>query len=411
MTPSASSARAERCLGAEGPRRKPHVDLGRAQRGEPVSESSGDDVGLDLVVASRVRQHHGHRERAAGVGELDGAPSVTGRGRDRDGSRRLHHRGLDRALVETGEGLGPGQVLLEGDLPRRLEVQGVDQHQPGERAQHTGSDELGDLVARVLGGPGVDRRPSTIGIGRVVDGLQPRAVLACQGLEERLLPRDPTLAEQCVGGVERQVGAGAVGGDDRPRERLDVAGQRVQAAVDRLDARAVEQAEQLALGLAPGTVGGEGQRHEHRVRRQRDVASGLRGSDRAEQRTAGGVQRGDHIRDRSVVALRTRDVCRDESDVLGPGLRAGPARGTGVVPAGGEHAPDTSQRQQGEGQHLQQVTPRHHAHQTRTTRAEFRRPAGACATGPLIDQPTLLAVTQATICSASSGRQTMRSGR
>ena len=95
--------------------------------------------------------------------------------------------------------------FIERRLPGRLEVERVDQHQPGQRVEEAGRDDHRDLVPGLLGDPGVDG----VGGGRTrvdeVDELQPGAVVVGQVSRKSLRPGHALLTEQGVGGIEHDL--------------------------------------------------------------------------------------------------------------------------------------------------------------------------------------------------------------
>ena len=133
------------------------------------------------------------------------------------------------------EGAVVGQLLLERRLPLRLEVERVDQHQPGERVEHArpGSGPR-DPVPGLLGHPGVDRDPRALGVAVEVDGAQPGAVLARRACRGSL--STSRRSARRTAGWRRRARSRPSCRPAAPRstgQRLDVRGQRVEPAVER----------------------------------------------------------------------------------------------------------------------------------------------------------------------------------
>ena len=103
-------------------------------------------------------------------------------------------------VVPSARWKGPGRrrCLLERRVPRRLEVQGVDEHQPGRRVDAAPGQDLGDPVMRLLRGPVVHQAAGRLR-GAEVHGPHPGAVLLGQHGQERALPVDRRVSEQLVG--------------------------------------------------------------------------------------------------------------------------------------------------------------------------------------------------------------------
>ena len=128
-------------------------------RGERAVEHRAE-AGLDGRELAGVRHDQRHPELVADVVDAHRLPA--GAARVRDVAAALHPRRLDDAPVEAGEGGRGGGLGGERAEPRRLEVDGVDEHQARQRVELALVDELGDQAGRLLRDPGVDlaRTPS-----------------------------------------------------------------------------------------------------------------------------------------------------------------------------------------------------------------------------------------------------------
>ena len=109
------------------------------------------------------------------------------------------------------EGPVAGGALVEGDLPGRLEVDGVGEDEPGQLVQHVLGDEVGNAFAGLVGDPSVDRLSCVLEVGAVIDEAHARAVVGGEGGEERLEEGEVLLAPEGVGGGEFEGGGGTVG--------------------------------------------------------------------------------------------------------------------------------------------------------------------------------------------------------
>ena len=116
------------------------------QRGQrPVGEHDGHDE-----PAAAVRQQHGLVPVAADIPQLLGQPHHP----------RSDRRARPRALgVERGV---TGGSFGERMRPRRVQVDGVDQDQPGQRVERARGDQVADLALGLLGDQVVDLQPGRV---------------------------------------------------------------------------------------------------------------------------------------------------------------------------------------------------------------------------------------------------------
>ena len=104
-----------------------------------------------------------HREGAAGVGQPGAAPVRRRTRTSRRPAPPASSVDVTRRAVGPVEGPGVGRDLLERRQPRRLEVQGVDQHQAGRRVHRARRQDRGDPVVGPLRRPAVDQRAGSLG--------------------------------------------------------------------------------------------------------------------------------------------------------------------------------------------------------------------------------------------------------
>ena len=251
-TPSAWSGSTSEECDAEGPARQGHHDVVGRERVEVPAAPPLDQVGLDVGVPALRRgprpSSRPRRRRTAGARRSSRRPSAEA---SPDGSPPVIS-GTSTVLSSSSvNGAVLGEVLLERLLPRRLEVERVDQHQPHVGADRALGQDLGDLVAGLLGGPRVDGAARPLGVARPVDDVHARAVRRREGLQERLAPRSPRAARTARWRRRARAWSWCPRPSHLAGQRLDVGGQRVEAAVDRLDAGAAEDELELVEGRAP----------------------------------------------------------------------------------------------------------------------------------------------------------------
>ncbi len=170
-----------------------------------------------------------------------------------------------------GEGRLLGGRGGEGLLPRRLEINGIDQDESGRRVERTLREEIVDLVVGRRRRPSIDASAGGFGGGHVVDEVHPGAEPLRQGVQERLLPRRAPLSPQGVGDVQGDVGLVAVGLGLGSGAAGEGRRQRSQPGIEIVDRQPAQDGKHLGRGLAAGTVGRHRERRCHRIGRADEV--------------------------------------------------------------------------------------------------------------------------------------------
>src|SRR5262249_46079676 len=143
----------------------------------------------------------------AGIREVDGLPPVALRVCQL--TTAVHHRDADRSATGPIERCRSRGRFVEGRQPRRLQVDGINEHETRELIDDTGGEKLGNPLPGLRTVPSIDVRAGLLWMGLEVGELEAGAVERGQAVEEGLLPRDVRLAPERVGDLQRDVdGAG-----------------------------------------------------------------------------------------------------------------------------------------------------------------------------------------------------------
>ena len=142
----------------------------------------GVQQAFDLAKPPLVRQQDGHGDLAALVQQLHGliprAAHVT------EAPLLAHHRRFNLAPTQRVERKRRRRALVEGQLPRCLEVDGVGEHQPCQGINRSGRNQARDAALRLTGDPLVNADARLLRGAAKVRSLHVAPVLLRQDVQE-----------------------------------------------------------------------------------------------------------------------------------------------------------------------------------------------------------------------------------